>query len=82
MERLGCDPNIHYNCINLLTEYDFSSFHSFTEIFDFSSLQRLWRYFYEIFEGTDERTDGGTVGQTDRRTPVYPPLFQSGDVKI
>ena len=32
--RLGRNPTIQYIIINLLTKYDYSSLHSFTEIFD------------------------------------------------
>ena len=32
--RLVCNPTIQYIIINLLTKYDYSSLHSFTEIFD------------------------------------------------
>ena len=32
--RLVCNPTIKYIIINLLTKYDYSSLHSFTEIFD------------------------------------------------
>ena len=32
--RLVGNPTIHYIIINLHTKYDYSSFHSFTEIFD------------------------------------------------
>ena len=32
--RLVCNPTIQYVIINLHTKYDYSSLHSFTEIFD------------------------------------------------
>ena len=32
--RLVCNPTIHYIIINLHTKYEYSSLHSFTEIFD------------------------------------------------
>ena len=34
MRRLVCNPTIQYIIINLYTKYDYSSLHSFTEIFD------------------------------------------------
>ena len=34
MRRLVCNPTIQYIIINLLTKYDYSRLHSFTEIFD------------------------------------------------
>ena len=34
----------------------------------------------ECYRITEGRTEGRTDGRTDRCKPVYPPLFQSGDI--
>ena len=123
--RLVCNPTIQYIIINLHTKYEYSSLHSFTEIFDekfhhskygkkeigqiqgrisrrrlvcnptiqhviiklytkydSSSLQGCGEIFDEKVLRNYGRTDGRTDGMTDRCKPVYPPLFQSGGIKI
>ena len=42
--RLFRNPTIQYIIINLLTKYDYSSLHSFTEIFDEKFHQSMLRF--------------------------------------
>ena len=47
--RLVCNPTIQYIIINLLIKYDYSSLHSFTEIFDKKiSSFKVWKEIGQI----------------------------------
>ena len=61
MRRLVCNPTIQYIIINLHTKYDYSSLHSFTEIFDKNfSIQNMER-----------KKIGQIQGRISRRRLVY-----------
>ena len=60
------NPTIQLVVVNLYTKFEVSILNDCGDIFDEKALRK------------DRRTDGAT----DRCKPVYPPLFQSGGIKI
>ena len=65
-----CNPTIQLVIANLYTKFEVSILNGCGDIFDEKVLRNYGR------------TDGRTDGTTDRCKPVYPPLFQSGGIKI
>ena len=68
------NPTIQLVVVDLCTKYEDSIVNGCGDIFDEKVLRNYGR--------KDGRTDGRTDGTTDRCKPVYPPLFQSGGIKI
>ena len=65
-----CNPTIQLVLVDLYTKYEVSILNGCGDIFDEKVLRNYGR------------RDGRTDGTTDRCKPVYPPLFQSGGIKI
>ena len=65
-----CNSTIQLVVVELYTKYEDSILNDCGDIFDEKVLRNYGR------------TDGRTDGTTDRCKPVYPPLFQSGGIKI
>ena len=66
MRRLVCNPTIQYIIINLHTKYDYSRFHSFTEIFDKNF----------TIQNMERKKIGQIQGRISRRRPVCNPTIQ------
>ena len=70
--RLVCNPTIQYIIIKLHTKYDFSSLHSFTEIFDKNF----------IIQSMERKKIGQIQGRINRRRLVRNPTIQYIIIKL